>query len=157
MEEVDWLDEHEQRAWRSLQFMQMRLTAELARRLAEESDLSYPDYVVLVALTSEAEGRMRAFELARMIGWEQSRLSHHVSRRAERGLVKKEKCDSDHRGAFIVVTKEGRKQIGEAAPGHLRAVRHLFVDRLAPEELDIIAAVSERVLDGLDRGPSGTL
>jgi hypothetical protein len=58
--EVRWLNEREERAWRSLQFMQMRLEGELARQLAE-SGLSYPDYVVLVALTDRPDGRLRPF------------------------------------------------------------------------------------------------
>ena len=53
MDEVRWLDEREARAWRGLQFMQMQLEAELARQLTVESDLSYPDYSVLVALTGK--------------------------------------------------------------------------------------------------------
>jgi hypothetical protein len=54
MGDVRWLDEREQRAWRALQFIQLRLTGELARRLAAGSGLSYQDYVVLVALTRSA-------------------------------------------------------------------------------------------------------
>ena len=54
MDEARWLDEREERAWRSLQFMQMRLEGELARQLAADSGLSYPDYLVLVALTDRS-------------------------------------------------------------------------------------------------------
>ena len=64
MDDVRWLNEREERAWRSLQFMQMRLDGALARQLAAESGLSYPDYVVLVALTDRPDGRLRLFELA---------------------------------------------------------------------------------------------
>jgi DNA-binding MarR family transcriptional regulator len=130
--------------------MHMRLEAELARQLANDSGLSYPDYVVLVALTDHPDGRLRLFELGRVLGWEKSRLSHHIARMADRGLVKKEKCDSDRRGAFVAVTEMGRKEIESAAPGHVRAVRDLFIDRLTPDELDVIAAASERVLADLD-------
>jgi DNA-binding MarR family transcriptional regulator len=156
VEEVEWLSEQEERAWRSLQLMQMRLTAALARQLAADSSLSYADYVVLVALTAEPDGRMRAFELGRSIGWEQSRLSHHVGRMVARGLVRKEKCPSDQRGSFVVVTDEGRRQIREAAPGHVEAVRRLFVDRLSDEELHVVGRVSDRVLAGLESAPECT-
>ncbi len=61
MSEARWLDEREERAWRALQFMQLRLTDLLARDLAATSHLSYPDYLVLVALTDRADGRMRLF------------------------------------------------------------------------------------------------
>ena len=152
--DVRWLDERELRAWRSLQLMQMRLDGELARQLAVDSGLSYPDYVVLVALTDRADGRMRLFELAEVLGWEKSRLSHHVGRMADRGLVTKEKCDADRRGAYVVITGEGRRVIEAAAPGHVAAVRRLFVDRLTPAQLDAIGDAAEIVLAALDEQAS---
>ncbi|MFM2073301.1 MAG: hypothetical protein RLZZ623_3565 [Actinomycetota bacterium] len=151
MVNVQWLDEREERAWRALQFMQMRLEAELARQLVTESGLSYSDYLVLVALTDRTEPRLRLFELGELLGWEKSRLSHQVRRMADRGLVTKEKCDSDRRGAFVAVTKRGRKEIGSAAPGHVRIVRQLFIDKLTPDELDVIASVATRVLAEFDQ------
>lgn len=153
MATVRWLNAREERAWRALQFMQMRVEGELARQLAADSGLSYPDYLVLVALTDRDDGRMRLFELARTLGWEKSRASHHVGRMAKRGLVTKEKCDSDRRGAYVVVTKRGRTEIEAAAPGHLAAVRRLFVDRLDPSQLDAIAEAAEIVLVALDERP----
>ena len=150
MHEAPWLDEREERAWRSLQFMQMRLEGELARQLAADSGLSYPDYVVLVALTDRPDGRMRLFELADVLGWEKSRLSHHVGRMANRGLVTKEKCGADRRGAYVVVTTRGRREIAAAAPGHVGAVRRLFLDRLTPAQLDAIGDAAETVLATLD-------
>jgi DNA-binding MarR family transcriptional regulator len=150
MKEVRWLDEREERAWRALQFMQMRLEGELARQLAAESGLSYSDYVVLVALTDQPGGRMRLFELARDLGWEKSRVSHHIARMTQRGLVKKETCDSDRRGAFVVITRQGRKEIDAAAPGHVDAVRRLFIDRLTPRQLDTIGSAAQTVLAALD-------
>jgi DNA-binding MarR family transcriptional regulator len=154
MDDVRWLDDREERAWRALQFMQMRLDGELARRLAAESGLSYQDYTVLVALTDRPDGRMRLFELARDLGWEKSRLSHHIARMMARGLVAKEPCDSDRRGAFVVVTKQGRKEITAAAPGHVRAVRQLFVDRLTPEQLEAVGGAAETVLAALEERPA---
>jgi DNA-binding MarR family transcriptional regulator len=151
--DVRWLDEREERAWRALQFMQMRLEGELARQLVADSDLSYPDYLVLVALTDRADGKMRLFELAGVLGWEKSRVSHHVTRMTSRKLVTKEPCDDDRRGAFVAVTKHGRAEIEAAAPGHVAAVRRLFIDRLTDEQLDTIGVASEAVLAALDDPP----
>ncbi len=150
MEEPQWLNEREERAWRSLQFMQMRLDGELAGQLAADSGLSYPDYLVLVALTDRPDGRMRLFELGEILGWEKSRLSHHVARMTKRDLVTKEPCDADRRGAYVVITTQGRTEIAAAAPGHLAAVRRLFVDRLTPSQLDAIGEVADTVLAALD-------
>ena len=68
----------------------MRLGGEIGRRLAESSGLSAQDYAVLVILTSDPEGSARFFELAARLGWEKSRLSHHIGRMERRGVVCKE-------------------------------------------------------------------
>ncbi len=149
MDEVRWLDEREAAAWRGLQFMHLQLTARLARELADDSELSYPDYEVLVTLTAQPAGRLRAFELGRALGWEKSRLSHHVSRMVARGLVARETCPSDQRGAFVVVTAQGRAAITAAAPGHVAAVRRYVIDRLTPAQLDTLASVADTVLAAL--------
>jgi DNA-binding MarR family transcriptional regulator len=154
MDDVRWLDEREARAWRGFQAVQHRLNAALARQLADDSDLSYSDYTVLVVLTDQPDGRLRAFELGAELGWEKSRVSHHVSRMADRGLVRREKCPTDHRGAFVVVTDLGRSSIERAAPGHVDAVRHWFIDRLTAEQLDALAEICAVGLHALDESPS---
>lgn len=146
MSEIRWLNEREARAWRALQVMQMRIEGELARRLASDSSLSYTDYVVLVALTARDDGRMRQFELSSELGWEKSRLSHHISRMTKRGLVDKQACPTDRRGAFIAITDQGRSEIETAAPGHVAAVRELFIDHLDNNQLDVIAQAAEAIL-----------
>lgn len=151
MSEERWLNERELRAWSSLQFMQMRLEGALARQLATDSSLSYPDYLVLVTLTDQPDGRLRLFELAEVLGWEKSRVSHQVARMTSRKLVAKVKCDSDGRGAFVVVTAHGRREIDAAAPGHVDAVRRLFIDRLTADQLDLVGEIAEIVLSSLER------
>ena len=150
MAPVRWLTPREEQAWRALQFMQMRLERELARQLLVDSGLSYPDYLVLVAVTDRPDSRLRLFELGEVLGWEKSRASHHVGRMVDRGLVKKEKCDSDRRGAFVVVTERGRREIEAAAPGHVATVRRLFVDRLTHEQLDAVGAAAAVILAAFD-------
>ena len=125
--------------------MQARLVGELARQLTSESGLSYPDYVVLVALTDRPDGRMRLFELGKFLDWEKSRLSHHLTRMANRGLITKEPCDEDRRGAHIVITAQGRSAIAAAAPGHLASVRRLFIDLLTPAQIDAMAEIADTV------------
>jgi DNA-binding MarR family transcriptional regulator len=150
MKDVRWLDEREERAWRALQFMGMRLDARLASELAAVSDLSYSDYTVLVALTDRPDGRMRPFELAATLGWEKSRVSHQIARMVDRGLVAKDKCGDDRRGAFVIATERGRAAIVAAAPHHVRTVRRLFVDPLTPDELDALGRAAQKVLDAME-------
>ena len=130
--------------------MHSALRSELARRLAAESDLSYQDYEVLVTLTDQPDGRRRVMELAEILGWEKSRLSHHVTRMTKRGLVTKELCTEDRRGFVVVVTDLGRSEIEAAAPGHVEAVRDLFIDRLSPTQLEAMNSIARDVLAQFD-------
>jgi DNA-binding MarR family transcriptional regulator len=141
-----WLTDREQQAWRGLLRMHAELTRELDRRLASDADLSYQDYEVLVSLTDRPDGRLRLYELAEILGWERSRLSHHIARMAGRGYVEKVPCDTDRRGAFVAVTQHGRDAIEAAAPGHVHAVRELFIERLTTSQLDSLSDAAAAVL-----------
>lgn len=85
------------------------------------------------------------------LGREKSRRSHHIARMTDRGLVTKEKCGSDPRGSFVVITPLGRKEIEAVAPSHVKAVRRHFLDHLTAEQLDTIGAASRTVLEALDQ------
>jgi DNA-binding MarR family transcriptional regulator len=144
-----WLDADQQRAWRAFLTMQGKLNARLNRQLQDDSGLSLADFDVLVHLTDVPGARRRVTELATALTWEKSRLSHQVARMERRGLVAREDCADDRRGAFVVLTDEGRKAIEEAAPPHVDTVRELVFDHLDPVDVASLASISERILDGL--------
>lgn len=147
--ESPWLDDREQAAWRAYLDMQGRLTTQLNREMQEHSGLSSPDFAVLVQLSEHADGRMRVLELARALRWEKSRLSHQLTRMERRGLLERSGCGTDRRGAFIVLTAEGRTAVERAAPAHAESVRRYLFDGLSPELLDSWAAVSRHVVERL--------
>lgn len=150
MAQPRWLDERESHLWRSW----LRLNQELVGRLEDlvnrESGLSGADYAVLVPLSESADGLMRARDLRREILWDRSRLSHQLGRMEKRGLVVREECEEDARGAMIRLTAAGRAAIEGAAPGHVDATRRYFFDLLSDDEIDALTAVFDRVLAGLD-------
>ncbi len=123
--------------------------AVLSRELQEESGLSSQDYGVLVALNEQPDGRMRAFELGRELAWEKSRLSHHITRMAERDLVKRMRCPTDQRGSFVAITNTGRKALQAAAPGHVAAVRRYFIDQLSASEIAALTKIAEKTSSAL--------
>jgi DNA-binding MarR family transcriptional regulator len=145
-----WLDEGEQRAWRAYLRMHGRLAARLNRQLQADSGLSLADYEVLVLLTDVPAAAVRPFEMQRRLSWEQSRLSHHLTRMQRRGLIERRNCDEDGRGALIVLTDAGRKAIEAAAPGHVEAVRNLFLDGLTRDQIEMLEKLATQVLDRLE-------
>jgi DNA-binding MarR family transcriptional regulator len=146
-----WLHERELAAWRGLQRMQAQLTAKLNRELSSDSGLSLQDYTVLVVLSEQPSERLRSYELGRELGWEKSRLSHHIARMTERHLVARESCPGDQRGLYVILTPQGRETLEAAAPGHVAAVRRAFVDLLSPAQLDVLASIAATVVQELGR------
>lgn len=145
MEGPRWLDDDEARAWRGFLRMHQLLRAELEGDLVRTTGLSLADYEVLVTL-SETEGRrLRMRALAERLTWSPSRLSHQLTRMQDRGLVRREDCPTDARGAFAVLTKTGLTAITEAAPGHLAGVRRHLFDRLTADQVRALAKISEAV------------
>ena len=144
-----WLTEEEQRAWRGLVRMTSQLNARGNRQLQDEYGISLADYEVLVVLSEAPEGRLRVFEVADVLAWEQSRVSHQLARMQRRGLIAREDCSTDARGAFAVLTAAGRAAIERAAPAHVEQVRQLVFDELSHEQVSALTEITTRVLDRL--------
>jgi DNA-binding MarR family transcriptional regulator len=147
-----WLSPAEQDAWRSFIRLHQKLTATLVRDLQANCKVSGADFEILVALTDTPDGRQRFQDLAKSIDWEQSRLSHQIARMCKRGLVAREECAEDGRGAFVVLTAAGRDTIKSAAPHHVATVRRLVIDPLGPDDLATLGRISSRILTQLDNG-----
>ncbi|MFC9059145.1 MarR family winged helix-turn-helix transcriptional regulator [Streptomyces sp. NPDC057074] len=148
-----WLDPEQKAAWDNFIRMQETLIGRLSRRVQADSGMSASDYIVLASLTERGDGRMRLLDLAKTVEWEKSRMSHQVTRMAKRGLVAREECPDDGRGAFIVATPAGYEAIEEAAPQHVEHVRRLFVEALTPHQLSTLGRLSKRVLDHMEKLP----
>lgn len=147
-----WLTEAEQRVWQAYRRMFLLLNAQLARDLAQDSGLSDADYDVLSALGASPDRRRRVSELADRMLWSRSRLSHHLARMQQRGLVVREECATDGRGAVVVLTDEGTRTIERAAPPHVESVRRHFIDLLSPEQIEVFATIGETVVGRLTEG-----
>jgi len=149
-----WLTADEQRAWRAYLRAGSRLTARLNRLLQADCGLSLPEYEVLVQLSEAPRGQLRPFQLGLALDWEQSRLSHMLSRMSRRGFVVRQDCAGDRRGANVVLTAAGRAAIESAAPGHVAAVRRLVFDQMDSEQAVAFGQVFEAILAGLENsGP----
>jgi DNA-binding MarR family transcriptional regulator len=145
MSEPRWLDEREQRAWRSFVIMQHGLSEYIERQLRVHSGLSSADYEVLAHLSEAPEGRMRSFALARALRWEKGRLSQHLTRMQQRGLIRREPCQTDQRGAVVVITEPGLALIEKAAPLHVADIRAALIDDATPAQLDLLTELGDQV------------
>ncbi len=130
------------RVWRDYVETAEIIRARLASRMQHESALSFGDYQVLLALSEAERQRLRSSELASRIDWERSRLSHHLGRMEGRGLVRREECAEDSRGAEVVLSEEGARAFRAGSIPHLQAVHELFVSALSTEQLAQLEGVT---------------
>src|ERR1700721_1986991 len=110
------------------------LAARLNRQLQADCRPPLPEDEVLVQLSEAPDGELRQFQLGLALNWEQSRLSHLLTRMSRRGFVVRQHCAADRRGAEVVLTAAGRAAIESAAPGHVAAVRRLVFERMGREQ-----------------------
>jgi DNA-binding MarR family transcriptional regulator len=126
--------------WRSLLDTTAELRGVLGAKL-QASGLSPADYQVLLALREAVGTQLRSSELAATIDWERSRLSHHLARMERRGLIRRDDCPTDCRGALVSLTESGSAAFRRASAPHLRAIKTQFVDALTPPQLEALADV----------------
>jgi len=146
-----WLTEEQQRIWRNYLAMVSRLQTAMHRQLQQDCELSLSDYDVLVALSEQ--GPLRINELGDALAWEQSRLSHQLSRMRGRGLIVRHGSGDDRRGATVALTDSGHAALAAAAPGHVELVRSAMFDGLSAAQLRAFGEVVEKVGERLAPAP----
>jgi DNA-binding MarR family transcriptional regulator len=72
----------------------------------------------------------------------------------KRGLVAREECAADGRGAEVFLRTEGADSIRSAAPGHVEAVREVIFSRLADDERAAFEKACAAILAALTDQPS---
>ncbi len=127
-----------------------RIQAAMNRQLQRDCGLSLADYDVLVALDEQPGCRIS--ELGQRLGWEQSRLSHQLTRMRTRGLVARQGADDDRRAATVELSAAGRAALEAAAPGHARLVHDLVFAGLTADDLRAVQRWTSTVLERLDGG-----
>jgi DNA-binding MarR family transcriptional regulator len=128
------LSPEELAAWRGF----LRVHAALVRQLDQELDahhgLPLTAYEVLLYLAETTERRLRMSDLASSLLLSQSGATRLVDRLERAGLVSRERCESDGRGLYAVITELGLDRLAEARPTHLAGVRRLFLSRLSADD-----------------------
>jgi DNA-binding MarR family transcriptional regulator len=149
MAQTRWLDEEEQRTWRTFMVTMKLLQEQLDRELDRDTAVPSAYYEVLVRLSEAPDRRLRLSELAEQSQSSRSRLSHSLARLEALGWISRQACDTDRRGAFAVLTDEGFAALEAAAPIHVGSVRTHIFDQLGQQELGQLRAICEHLLEHL--------
>ena len=138
-------DELRLAAWRAFLNAHAAVIDAIERDLAAAGHVPLIWYDVLVALSEAPDHRLRLHELARAVVLSRSGLTRLVDRLEAAGLVQRERCADDRRGAFAVLTPEGRAAQLRAWPVYARGIAGHFAGYLDAAEARTLAAALERV------------
>lgn len=141
MESTRWLSDSEQTAWRAYLDSTRLLQRVLDQQLVRDSDISFTDFELLVAL-AEAPGRqLRMSELADAVMATRSGVTRAVNRLVSAGWVRRVECVDDKRGANAELTDLGAEKLASASPSHVAAVRESMFDLLSPRDVERLGVV----------------
>lgn len=145
-----WLSDEQQCIWRNWLAASSRVPARLGQQLQQDSGLSLQDYEVLVTLDEARNSSCRITQLAGMLEWERSRMSHHLTRMQKRGLIRRGACPDDGRAQLVELTDVGRTALENAAPGHVRAVRAVLFEALSDDDAAELGRITALISAHLD-------
>lgn len=150
--DVRLLDDRELAAWRGLLRSYVLLQRDLEGRLEDRHGLQNSTYEVLMHLSDAPDGRMRLSDLAKLAVLSRSGLTRLIDRLEKDGQVVRERCATDARGYFAVLTAEGRERVTAARAEYLEDVRARFHDLMSADEQETLGVVWGRILENLEPG-----
>jgi DNA-binding MarR family transcriptional regulator len=122
-------------------------------RMEKELDqhhLSVQWFDVLMRLLRTPGHRLRMSDLAAQTTLTASGLTRAIDRLEAAGLVRREVCPSDRRGAFAVLTDAGEARISAALPAHVAELEEVFDGSYTPAELVTFTELLRRLRDAVN-------
>jgi len=122
------------------------LVEKIEERLGAAAMPPFGWYDVLWGLERADGQRLRMHELAEKTVISRSNLTRLVDRLEAAGLVARERAPEDRRGAFAVLTAEGKAMRRKMWPVYSAAIREFFEDHISEQEAADFGAALRRIL-----------
>lgn len=155
-DDTTWLTDEQQRAWRQLAAVLLKLPIELDRQLQRDAEMTHFEYWVLAMLSEAPDHRLQLKDLSARINSSASRLSHVMRRLEQRGWVHRVPNPHDGRANDAILTDSGLRKVVASAPGHVAAVSDLVFASLTTTDVHDLLRICERIAERLDRPPQAT-
>ena len=130
------------------------LVETIERRFAEADLPPFGWYDVMWGLERAPNQKLRMSELADKVVLSRSNLTRLVDRLEDAGLVKRERSEEDRRGAFAVLTDDGKAMRRRMWPVYAKAIKELFEERVSDAQAQVIGTALRSILDAARAAPS---
>lgn len=133
--------------WRAFLAAHARVTRRLDEELRVEHDLSLAEYDALLTIANAPDRRIRMRQLADRVILSKSGVTRLIDRLVLDGLVERDACQTDARGAEAVLTQAGLDRLRRASRTHLRGIAEHFLGAVDTVDLATIERSMQAVAD----------
>jgi DNA-binding MarR family transcriptional regulator len=145
------LSEEHLAAWRAFLKAHATIINLIERDLAEAERPPLSTYDVLIELYEASEHRLRMHELAERVVLSRSGLTRLVDRLEVEGLLIRDRCGTDRRGAYAVITEKGIEALQQTWPIYARGIAEYFAQWLTLEEAKLLESAFRRILQATSK------
>jgi len=140
------LTKTETAAWAGLVRAQQLLLGNVEAELKRKGLSPLPWYDVLLELQRQPDGRLRLAEIGKQVLLSKYNVTRLIDRLEKKGLVEREPCEDDARGAYAAITKDGRALCKRMWPVYHHILRTNFLKHFSKDELDQMAEWMGRII-----------
>jgi DNA-binding MarR family transcriptional regulator len=144
------LDNQRNSVWRLFITANVKLLDRIGDKFSQAGLPSMDWYDVLLTLKEAPEYRLRLSELAEKALLSRSNLTHLIDRLERAGLLYRERCPSDRRGTYAVLTEAGLKMQQKMWAVYSEGIAEHFGCHLDDEELQVMQRVLRRMLTAVN-------
>jgi len=141
------LDRKQLTLWRTFLAAHATAVGRIDAELREAGLLPLEWYDVLLALEEAPDRRRRMSELAQSVLLSRSGLTRLVDRLERAGLLRREACVTDRRGAYAVLTEAGLAARERTWPTYSEGIARHFSSYLSKEDVEALTNTLLRVTD----------
>lgn len=140
-----YLTDEQERIWyRLTETYDAVLTALDAGMLAEHN-LSLSAFEALMHITHAETGQVSISDLAEVVRLSPSQTSRIAIDLERKGLVQRQRSQTDSRSTEVAITDAGRIQLQQAAPTYLSTIRSYLFEGLGARDVKQLARILERI------------
>ena len=151
-----WLNEDEQRTWRTFVMATKLLWDQLEQELDEQTEVPSRYYEIVARLAEVPERRLRMSELGQHTVLSRTRVSRVVDELAAAGLAERQPDQADGRSSFAALTPAGREALRRAWPVYRQAIHRQLTARLTPQQCRDLATLLGQLITADDLDPPVT-
>lgn len=144
------LDPARNSLWRLFLTVHTRLVERVEQDFRQAGLPAFEWYDVLVALKQAPEQRLRLSELAQVLLVNRTNVTRLVDRLEKAGLIQREACADDRRGAFAVLTEAGLEMQQKMWAVYAQSIARYFGRHLRSADVAVFSNALSAMLRTLD-------